>query len=277
MNWRHTILRRPRVLLVGNAADASFSESLELVRSTAHTVTSSDDLPEVVVACQSRPWEIRRGEIESLQRRLPLAGFVSLLGNWCEGETRTGRPWPGVTRLYWYDFSQWWRRQLVRHEAGLCPDWARPVASDVSLPSIRNPKEVHPPRREIRTCRGLVVINTEYGSTAEALSDVLSGAGFATVYQPRGKSHPFVRGASAGIWEGGQLDDVELVELTRFCQRGVQRGTPVVAMLDFPRYDAVMRASAAGVSVVLGKPWRNADLLSALANATDCRSHSRAA
>jgi hypothetical protein len=277
MSWRHTTIRRPRVLVLGNSRDASFGESLELLRSSALVVQSGDELPELVVVCQSRPSETRRSEIEALQRRLPLAGFVSLLGSWCEGETRTGRPAPGVTRLYWYDFPQWWRRQMMRHEAGLCPDWARSFASDVSLSSIRNPKEVHLPRREIRNCHSLVVLSTEYGSTAEALSDVLNGAGFATVYKPRGRSHPFVRGASAGIWEGGQLDDGELVELTSFCQRGVQNGSPVIALLDFPRCDAIAKARAAGASIIVGKPWLNADLIGALTTAATQQNYSRAA
>ena len=69
-------------------------------------------------------------DVEQLRRRVPLAGMVSLLGSWCEGETRTGRPVKGVLRTYWYDFPNWWRRQLALRAAGRCPDWARPATGD---------------------------------------------------------------------------------------------------------------------------------------------------
>jgi hypothetical protein len=101
-------------------------------------------------------------------------------------------------------------------------------------------------------------------STVDSLADVLSRAAFATVHQPRGISHTSVRGATAAIWEGGQLSDEETDDLSRFCRRLSYDHTPVVALLDFPRNDAVARARAAGASIVVGKPWINANLLGAI-------------
>jgi hypothetical protein len=130
---------------------------------------------------------------------------------------------------------------------------------------------------KIRNLAGLIVLSTEYLDMAESIADVLARAGFAIVQQPRGKSNPFVRGATAAVWEGGQLSDDEAESLTRFCQCFSNDSTPVIALLDFPRHDAVARARAAGASIVLGKPWLNASLIGALHLACEQQAVARAA
>lgn len=55
-----------------------------------------------VVFLSPRPESLERATIERWQQWLPLARLVVVLGSWCEGETRTGRPWPGVSRIYWH-------------------------------------------------------------------------------------------------------------------------------------------------------------------------------
>lgn len=110
----------PSVWLVGDVEHPDFAEAAALVRATAIV---GPGLPELIVLAQSRPGVIRLREIERLRRSAPLSGEVSLLGSWCEGETRTGKPAAGVRRLYWYEFPSWWRRQLVLHATGRCPDW----------------------------------------------------------------------------------------------------------------------------------------------------------
>ncbi|MFM7073296.1 MAG: hypothetical protein ACKO38_16030, partial [Planctomycetota bacterium] len=52
--------------------------------------------PELIVGFQNRPGQWREEELHVLAGRWPLAVMVSLLGSWCEGEPRTGRPLPGV-------------------------------------------------------------------------------------------------------------------------------------------------------------------------------------
>ena len=66
---------------------------------------------------------------------------------------------------------------------------------------------------------------------------------------------------SCGIWEGGQLSDVELERLAEFTGQLSNAGAPVVALLDFPRGDRCELARRVGVAEILGKPWRNLDLL----------------
>ena len=56
--------------------------------------------PELIVIAQSYPGEFTAAQVDRLRRHAPLARVVALLGSWCEGELRTGRPWPGAIRLY---------------------------------------------------------------------------------------------------------------------------------------------------------------------------------
>src|SRR5206468_630467 len=138
-----------------------------------------------------------------LRRAAPLAGVVALLGSWCEGETRTGRPLSGVQRLYWYDFPAWWRRQLQLHAANRCPDWARPF-SQLLPQSEPGHSRVH---------RGLIVLRTSHRDNADALADALNSAGHSTVWQRYNRVRAQTRGALAGIWDGGQLSDAEAADL----------------------------------------------------------------
>lgn len=242
----------PKVWLVGDVKHHDFAEAVALVRATANV---GPGLPELILLAQSRPGVIRRREIERLERSAPLAGIVSLVGSWCEGETRTGRPAAGVRRLYWYEFPSWWRRQIGLHAAGQCPDWAR--IEDGRLPIAES---------GLKNAR--IAVETSCWDTAAAIGDVLKSAGAQSTWW-RASVNTDTREITAGIWEGGQLNDAEAERLTAFSARLAAVNAPVVALLDFPRRDRCAIARRAGVAAVLGKPWLNVDLLAALQQAID--------
>ena len=83
---------RPSVWLVGEIEHPDFAETVALVRDAASVGSLP---PELIVMAQSRPGVFSAQWIERLRRSAPLAGVVALLGTWCEGETRSGRPAPG--------------------------------------------------------------------------------------------------------------------------------------------------------------------------------------
>jgi hypothetical protein len=259
----------PRVRLVGELDHPDFADAAALLRAEAQIMTTADAPPELFVVAQSRPGIISHEAILSLRRGAPLAGIIALLGSWCEGETRTGRPWPGVERLYWYDFPAWWRRQLALRAAGRCPDWAR--AGDFGL-RIADcglvDSAIHNRQSAIGNyASGLVVLSVALRETAVALADALQPAGYATLWQPPGRPAPVVRGAVAGIWEGGQLGEREERSLAAFCARMARGAAPVIALLDFPRRERYDKAMQLGVAVVLGKPWLNGDLVGTIEEA----------
>ena len=244
---------KPAVWLVGDVDHGDFAEAVALVRATANVGPGP---PEVIVIAQSRPGSIRVREVEHLRRSAPLAGVVSLLGSWSEGETRTGRPAVGVRRRYWYEFPNWWRRQISLRTAGRCPEWAR--VEDFVL--------------RIADC-GLkferVAVATESWETVAAISDALRSSGAECVWYWKQKTDQAERRVSAGIWVGGQLSEDESKRLARFCSHLAEMNAPVVALLDFPRSDRVEIAHQAGAAAVLGKPWLNVDLVMTLKYAVE--------
>jgi hypothetical protein len=247
------------MIIVGAFDHPDFREVMALLRTTARYEIGANESPEIVLVAQARPGQIGQNEIASLQRRWPLAGIVAVLGSWCEGETRTGRPWPGVRRLYLYEFPAWWQQQLALRHADLCPEWARPT-TDVyrtlppqrksSLPAVAGNRQ-----------RGLVRLSTASRDTAEALAVTLDDAGYATVWSPPSQSRTIVHGATAGIWDGGQLDEREALDLAAFCRLLARDAAPIVVLLNFPRRDRCEIAKELGVASVLGKPWINDDLV----------------
>jgi hypothetical protein len=213
--------------------------------------------PELIVIAQQRPGVFRPSQIASFRERAPLASLLSLLGTWCEGETRTGRPLAGTHRVYWHEFPAWWRRQMEQLAQGGCPDWALPgYETDSCKPWRRNPSD----GLRTGTADGRLALAAAHWEAGAVLGDLLRQAGYTTTWQPPGRA-PTVGDSLAGIWDGGQLDANELRSLTVFCQHLAGNNAPVIALLDFPRFDACERARKAGAAVILGKPWNNAALV----------------
>jgi len=246
-------LARPSVWLVGEAEHPDFAEVVALLRETADI---GPQPPELIVVAQSRPGVFAARDIDGLRRSAPLAGVVALLGSWCEGESRSGRPAAGVSRLYWYEFPNWWRRQLALRAAGRRPEWARPAASEEQgADPLRGC-----PGREQGVIGGTIAIDTVCFDTAMALADVLQSAGADAIWVRPGREAD-LSGVTFGIWEGGQLGDAEAERLAAFCTKLTTNSAPVVALLDFPRRDRCKVARQAGAAAVMGKPWLNVDLV----------------
>jgi hypothetical protein len=117
-------------------------------------------------------------------------------------------------------------------------------------------------------------VNTPARDTAVALGDVFQGAGYASVWLPGGRGVPLLRGATAGIWDGGQLSKTEENDLAAFCNSLRRDAAPVVAMLDFPRRDRCELARQLGAQATLGKPWMNAELVATIEHLITCRQES---
>jgi hypothetical protein len=237
---------RPSVWLVGEIEHPDFAETVALVRDAASVGSLP---PELIVMAQSRPGVFSAQWIERLRRSAPLAGVVALLGTWCEGETRSGRPAPGVLRLYWHEFPNWWRRQLALRAMGRCPEWARLDDFGFGIADCG---------LDLRNAR--IAIDTVRFDTAAAIEDVLQSAGAEAIWVRPGRSCD-LSGVTAGIWEGGQLDNGEVERLAAFCTRLAPHHAPVLALLDFPRLDRCEVARHAGAAAVMGKPWWNVDLV----------------
>lgn len=107
------------IAIIGDVNRREFREVLETARETTETrafrdlkslsdwVGNSTFLPRIDlgILLHSYPGEHREQELLRLQGNYPITPFVSVLGSWCEGEMRTGKPLPVHSRFYWYEWA----------------------------------------------------------------------------------------------------------------------------------------------------------------------------
>ncbi|MHB1037337.1 MAG: hypothetical protein ACYC35_22650 [Pirellulales bacterium] len=230
--------------------------------------------PEVVVLVESRPGEISHEAVDRLRRLAPLARFVGLMGSWCEGETRSGAPWPAVERVYWHQWAPRIARELERLTEGRCPTWGLPVTATEEERLLSTVQE-EPPRRQ-----GLVVIETRWFEMAECLSAACRDRGYhalwrrpevqpaetQTVEVEKGTDSPAEK-VAAVIWEGACCDDLAAADLRRLAAEFP--GVPLAALFDFPRAFDRDRALAAGATCVVSKPVVLEEVFRGLERRTD--------
>jgi len=212
---------------------------------------AADDPPALLVLAQRWPGEFSLAAVDRLRRSAPLAPVVGLLGSWCEGEARTGSPWPGVPRVYWHQWPAACRRELARLRNDAPSPWSLPAtATDeerllVGDPSPRAPQS------------GLAVVMTPGFAMFEWIARALRRRGLATAWLRPGEPVRLA-GATAGLFDTAQMDAWQSDRLRRFTQ--ALGPVPVLALVGFPRVEDRDRALAAGAAAVLAKPFLLEDL-----------------
>ncbi len=289
-----------QILLVGDIHRTEFRESasclkrLGVVEIAADVETARAALaqrrttPEVIVVTQSFPGQFSHGAIDRLRRAAPLARIVGLMGSWCEGEMRSGRPWPATARLYWHQWPARCRRQFrclakgercsfalpatATEEERLLADAVSPLHQGEGQRSeVRGQRAVvsgqddtsnlksqinksiisNPEPRTPNPSGGLVVVRCRSFETWDWLSRACRRRGLAAVWQ-RDDIVARVEGATAAIFDCADLNDDELDGLRRLS--AALRPAPVVALMSFPRIEDHRRALSAGAAAVLSKP-----------------------
>lgn len=274
------------VLLLGDTSRSEFREARETlaamgcvtecpnVDAAAKVLADGAAPPDVIVAAQAYPGEFSHAAIDRLRQLAPLARCVGLLGTWCEGEMRTGRPWPGVVRLYWHQTARL-RQELELLARGRGSTWTLP-ATATDEERLLATAETPLPRRQ-----GLVAISTVAAEMEGWLSAACRAAGYSTVWlHPRLPTR--VHGVKAAIFDAAELTEAgcrNVVDRTRRvrkphtpCAAYVRlrdlvaqlAPAPVVVLLDFPRIEDQRLAAECGAAAVLGKPVPVNELLATL-------------
>jgi hypothetical protein len=267
-------MRKPNVLFVGDHHRPEFSDAVNMLRRQTKCVWSADTRsamtsinhhpapPDVVVIGQARPGQYSAAEIDRLRRELPLARFLALLGSLCEGEARTGQPWPGVVRIYWHQWAPRFARELERLSAGICPTWGLPLTAtpdemiDFSTADAR------------RSRTGLLAIRARLAGTYDALAAACRATGYATVWL-RDDLQVRVEGPVAVVWDDNHCDHPQAARIGAVAE--AVRPAPVVVLLHFPRAGDRERALGAGAAAILSKPLLLDDLCWQLDRLTDSR------
>jgi CheY-like chemotaxis protein len=271
------------ILIIGDTRRREFRDARavldELGRvSSAADVESAEAMlrdgriaPEVIVVAQAYPGEFSAGAIDRLRRLAPLGRLVGLLGSWCEGEMRTGRPWPASIRIYWHQWGPRVSRELRRLCEGQGSTWALPVTATEEERLLA----AQPDTLGVR--EGLVAISTRCREMHDWLSSACRRRGYSTVWLP--PEAPRAEGVTAAIFDTATLDAATLDAATldaATCEAdeprqlrhlvAAVRPAPVIVLLDFPRIEDHARALAAGATAVLSKPLLIEDLYWQLEN-----------
>lgn len=206
---------------------------------------------DVIVLAQAYPGQFSHADVDRLRELAPLARIVALLGSWCEGEMRTGRPWPATVRTYWHQWPARAQQELRRLAAGCCSAWALPATATEEERLLADAD------RPLPEGRGLIAVFSRVFALADWLAAACNRCGYGTVWlrQPSGAE---VQGATAVIFDGSECQGEELDDLRRLAAELAP--APLVALLDFPRPEDCDRVLAAGAAAVLAKPLHLADL-----------------
>jgi len=205
--------------------------------------------PDLILLVASRPGRFSATDVESLHRRAPLARLVALLGTWCEGEIRSGHPWPGVTRIY----AHQWQARLPRELA----TWQPRTATEIDrLMSNLPVAKAH---------RQLIGIAAAQRTMFDALAAACRSFGQDAVWLLPSLPPPVQR-VDAVIYDATLDLPDELARLTKL--REQLHSPPALLLLDFPRQINLDQTASAGATSILAKPYLIADLAAELERIT---------
>ncbi len=211
--------------------------------------------PDLIVVGQTFPGQYSHADIDQLRRLAPLARVIGLMGSWCEGEMRTGSPWPAVVRNYWHQWPARSHRQLGRLARGENCAWTLPptATEEERLLLDAADETASPDHSPPRTPagRGLIVIFSRSRVMAQWISAALRSRGYATARHDS-PAVTQVEGAVAAVFDGTDLGPQEQDELRRFAT--FVHPAPIVALSAFPRTTDRERALSAGAAAIVSKP-----------------------
>jgi CheY-like chemotaxis protein len=222
----------------------------------AARLLASDACPavDVVVLAEPRGGSSSDAALDLVRRLAPLARVWRLLGTWCEGEGRSGRPPAGCLATYWHQWAARFGSELRGVSRGLRPAWALPLTAtaDERIAWHVEALAAAEPRA------GTVAIVASSSQAAAALADLCRRGGYETVLAAE-DSRLRIERAKAVVWDTTVERIVDALSVASL--RGCAPGAPVVAVVGFPRAEDVERARQAGVAAVVSKPCLAGDLL----------------
>ena len=267
-------IQAPKVLLTGDYWHADFQA---LIASSACVTTLipteklsdehlADPTFDLVILAASRREQFSHEWVESIRGKLSPTPIVALLGTWCEGEQRSGEPWPAVQRVYWHQWRgrfDFFLRQLESDE--VC-DWQLP-----------------PTANQADKLMNLSAKDT-YGFSDRRLIVGVSAVSDIQYQMIADASHPF--GAETywiqrQQWDGSTDEQLSLVIVDAdtwnhevqarvlWLRNDLKIDSPIVLLLNFPRQSDLSAVHAMGITEVVSKPFQLSDLALAAERAVD--------
>jgi DNA-binding response OmpR family regulator len=266
-------MTRPQVLFFGDLNWAEFAGPLGWLNEQADVKCATQNFMalaalragafDMVVIGERRPGEVGTSFLEEVRQADPLSPIVFLLGSLCEGEARTGTPWPGAIRSYAHRFVVQMGAQFAHLRQSGSTRWTPPfTATEEDLGFMPEPSDVV-------GCAGRIAVVSGDRQTQSSLYDMLHGAGYATTV-----CAPDLVRLDEGQTVAGIVWDCAagFAEVRTSFERLVQLtpGTPKVVLLGFPRAHDIDDALSLGATAVVSKPFRAEELLWQVGECLSC-------
>ncbi len=206
---------------------------------------------DVIVLAASYPGQFSHETVEQLRRLAPLSRVVGLLGSWCEGEMRTGHPYPGAIRVYWHQWAPRLGREAARWHDGLRSSWGLPITAGEEERVLALAEDPLPLRS------GPIAVWSEEFAMQDWLRAACRRAGYTATWHRPGVSPPHEPPVAA-IFDANDRPRRPYEHLRQFAVD--VHPAPVIALAGFPRVEDRDEALASGASSVLSKPLLLEDL-----------------
>ena len=231
-------MNTPLVVYIGNRDSGDFSGPVEWLEQNSELSVfqrldeacdqlAIADPPTLVVVAEDRPGAISPSLFEQLRRSVPLTPIVRLIGNWCEGEARTGKPWPGAVRMGVHQFVQRVGAQLERLRLLGANVWTPPFTR-VDEDRAINGMSLHPAEAPAN----VLVVAKERKRPPHCAMRIRSTGFIAEAHWPaEAATSPLA--ADLVIWDFPAGLGVSAADFARFTERTPQ--IPKIVIIGFPR------------------------------------------
>lgn len=257
-------MREITILVVGESSQAGAlmqscpavcrCEAVEDVAAAVERLAQSEF--DLVALCCSRRREFNSANVRALQQAAPLARIVAVTGSLCAGPWRRSADLlDGASIIPSHRWPGWLLASGDRLRSKLPALW--------SFPATMGNEEWagFGSSQTVNAQGGLITIHSSSRDAAEAISDVLSAAGYVTAWQ-RDEVESVTRGAIASIVDADAWNDDVADRMSSL--RAQHPITPILLLLNFPLAEDLNAARVTGVSAVVAKPLSHSEFLAQL-------------
>jgi len=215
---------------------------------------------DLVVIAQARRGQHSAEEVQKLQTLFSTTPIIALLGSWCEGETRSGTPWPGIPRVYWHQWEGRYQKFASQLQRFGVSDW-HAARTTTAADRVVNSNVVDYPNKV--SC---VAISAWANEKHAMVADAINHFGWSSCWVERAVWNAETSAAIDVVVIEADGWSVDLVNRVRWIQRQVVC-TPMVLVTNYPRRDQLETIEAMGINGVVSKPFELDELKTAVVNA----------
>ena len=226
-----------------------------------HLTDASFDL---IVLAASRRDQFTHEWVESIRGKALPTPLVALMGTWCEGEHRSGEPWPGVQRIYWHQWQGRFARFVEQLASNQVCDW--------QLPATAN-------NADIATNFDLKNITEAYNSDLNVGVSAMSDTHYQMIVDASKKISTNIQWLEREQWAASTPQEISLLVVDadswnqhvqariQWLRQDLAIDAPIVLLLNFPRQSDSAAVKASGISEVVSKPFQLSDFALAIERA----------